>query len=104
MQTVKTQFSASTHRAVFFLCGLPPSCLFLARTGPRADLLMSLARGTPEVAVRGRQDRFPTADLSCLGHKKAPNDAGLQICRTNKTGSRVRRGKQTTRRFWNKYR
>ena len=24
MQTVKTQFTASTHRAVFLLCGLPP--------------------------------------------------------------------------------
>src|SRR5579863_181093 len=32
---------------------------FLAPTGPtRADLMMTVARGHPEVAVRGRQDRF----------------------------------------------
>jgi len=48
---------------VVFLAITKAASPLLARTGPtdrtnRVDLMMSVARGNPEVAVRGRQDRF----------------------------------------------
>jgi hypothetical protein len=41
----------------FFVCLGKSRCLFVARTGPIAPV-MSVDRGQPEAAFRGRQDRF----------------------------------------------